>query len=113
MTKIQDTKINKVAQGYKKSLFGIIFGPWKIRSISLITLLSGYYLSSNFISYFINSNYDRVFILILALFLLETLIRIRSSNFLRTKYTFLILIIDNFRLGFTYAVVLEAFKLGS
>ena len=108
----QNTRINKIQKSILDSISISFSGPWKTRSIGLLSLLLGYYLSSNFVSYLINTESKRILILLSVLFLVELSIRI-NNNFLRNNYKIFIMVINNLRIGTTYAIILEAFKLGS
>ena len=109
---MQNTNFNR---NVKKSLAfvqSIFIGPWKIRSFSLISLLMGFYFISLSSVYILDKNTNTIFIAFIMIVLLEMLIRARStisSNQLPIYW----ICIDNFRIGITYAIVLEAFKLGS
>tara|TARA_Y100001968_G_C19436618_1_gene760071 strand:+ start:2530 stop:2865 length:336 start_codon:yes stop_codon:yes gene_type:complete len=108
----QNTRL-KIFQDEIANYFVIPFrGPWKIRSVGLISLLLGYYLSTNITSYFINKEGERLGVLIIMLLTIEILIRIRPKKILKSTPIYWIAI-DNLRIGSTYAIVLEAFKLGS
>ena len=108
----QNTKF-KFLQNQIGNYFLVSFrGPWKIRCLGIISILLGYYLSSNISSYFINKQGERLGVLIIMLLIIELLIRIRPKrNVINLPIYWLM--IDNFRIGSTYAIVLEAFKLGS
>ena len=110
---LQDTKINKINRAIIDQLSITFSGPWKTRSIGLISLLLGFYFSSSLISYLIDENKNRLLVLIILLFIIEFLIRFRSKLFLINDYRYHWIFIDNVRIGTTYAIVLEAFKLGS
>ena len=66
------------------------------------------YAFSNF-SNRIREGFPPVLILTIAFNLLDYLI----SNEIATKFTIIIFAINNFRIGSSYALILEAFKLGS
>tara|TARA_Y100001968_G_C19277675_1_gene677605 strand:+ start:510 stop:797 length:288 start_codon:yes stop_codon:yes gene_type:complete len=89
-----------------------LVGPWKTRSLGILSLLLGYYIGSNLTVFFFERTGNRILIVISMVILIELLIRLRSKMSLFLKPYFLILI-DNIRIGSVYAVVLEAFKLGS
>tara|TARA_Y100001968_G_scaffold333622_2_gene397698 strand:+ start:2929 stop:3258 length:330 start_codon:yes stop_codon:yes gene_type:complete len=109
---MQNTRL-KIIQEELVNYFVIPFkGPWKVRSLGLITLLLGFYLSSNISSYIINKQGERIGVLLIMLITIEILIRLRPSiPFKNTPLHWIA--IDNLRIGSTYAIVLEAFKLGS
>ncbi|WP_036917747.1 DUF565 domain-containing protein [Prochlorococcus sp. MIT 0603] len=87
-------------------------GPWKLRSIGLISLLSGFYLSSILSPYYLKLFNQRIIVVLLFFLTVEIFIRIRKI-FIASKSKYILLILDNLRIGITYSLVLEAFKLGS
>ncbi len=109
----QKTTINKIVSSLAKNLSLSFSGPWRTKVIGIISLLLGYYLSSSYISYLLNTDSNRLLVLIIVIFMIESIIRFRSKFFLKENYPFYWTCIDNFRIGTTYAIVLEAFKLGS
>ena len=109
----QRTKLEKINAKIAKFFSIILIGPWKIRSIYFLSILIGYYLSSNLVSYLISEQKQKLYILIILLISIETIIRIRHKLIFKSTLNVLINSIDNIRLGATYAIVLEAFKLGS
>ena len=110
--KIYKTKFNSF-QNYLTSFISQIFvGPWKVRSLSLFSLLFGFYLASTFTSYFIDSLNQRLIVAIVLYILIELTIRYRNI-FISLRNRLILVIVDNIRIGITYAIVLEAFKLGS
>ena len=90
----------------------IISDSWSKRSILLISILSGFYFTNSFISYLLDKSINTIFLAIVILLIMEGSIRtLLFSNF--TKISIIIVAINNFRIGSTYALILEAFKLGS
>ena len=90
----------------------LISDSWSKRSILLVALLSGYYFTNSFLSYLLDKSFNTIFLAIAILLILEISIR----SLLLSKYqklTLFIFAINNFRIGSTYALILEAFKLGS
>ncbi len=108
----QNTRLQNIVSKISTSLSSPFTGPWKRRSIGIISLLSGYWLSSNLASYFVNKQGQRLWVLIIMLLIIELLVRLRSNQRLFNS-SFQSFAIDNIRIGSTYAIVLEAFKLGS
>ncbi len=90
----------------------IIVGSWKKRSLGLISLLIGFYVSSTFNSYMLQVISQRIIVVILLILFIEFLVRVRNYMF-NGKLDLYLNVIDNFRIGIIYAIVLEAFKLGS
>ena len=87
-------------------------GPWKRRCLGIISLLVGYYLGSNLTAYFLEKVGQRPFVAFIMVVVIEIFIRLRS-RVRRDPWPLYWLAIDNIRIGSVYAVVFEAFKLGS
>ncbi len=107
------TRYQKIIKTLSNSIIINTVGPWKTRSIGLISILLGYYLASNVASYLINNQVQKTFIIIFLLTLVETFIRLRLYLIKVSKFSLILNSFDNIRIGITYAIVLEAFKLGS
>ena len=108
----QSTTFSRYAQKITSFLSTSFIGPWKKRSASLLSLLIGFYMGSNLTVYYFEKTNNRLLIVLAMVFLVELLIRVRTRVPIHKGNT-LILIVDNLRIGSIYAVVLEAFKLGS
>ena len=109
---IQKTKFNSLFNSIINYLSTSLVGPWRRRSIGLISLLSGYYIGSNLTVYFLQRVGLRPIVVIFMVFILEVLVRLRT-NVKQSPWPLHWLAIDNMRIGSVYSVVLEAFKLGS
>ena len=110
--KIQRTNYNSLLKNIFSSSSQSFTGPWRSRSLSLLSLLVGYYLCSVISAYFLVENQQRVIVVLLLFILIEIAVRLRVFLDRNSKKNAL-LIIDNLRIGSFYAIVLEAFKLGS
>ncbi|WP_320674645.1 DUF565 domain-containing protein [Prochlorococcus sp. MIT 1341] len=109
---IQNTKLNYIQKKVWFFLTDSITGPWKKRSVGLLSLLIGYYLGSTLTSYYLIKFGERPLVGLMMVFVVELCVRARSSKVLREN-SYLVTTIDNLRIGSVYSVVLEAFKLGS
>ena len=110
---IQNTRYEKIQKTITNNLGGFLSGTWTKRSISAISLLLGFFLvGSNLAAYYLSEVGQRPIVVLCLLIIIEILIRIRTTLNNSSLKT-LLLIIDNLRIGAVYAVVLEAFKLGS
>ncbi len=108
----QKTRLEKLTRGFYENTFKDTFSNWKYSSVSILSLLCGFYLGSNVTAFFIASTSQRTIVAIIMTIIVEFLIRIRSSALLNTRRK-AIISFDNIRIGAVFAVVLEAFKLGS
>ena len=106
------TKYNKLTNKLFKFIIDPFSSSWQFKSLLFLSLLLGFYFTSIFSSFLIGFSNQRTIISILIVIILEFIIRVRSrikADQLPSHW----LVIDNFRLGATYSIVLEAFKLGS
>ena len=86
---------------------------WRGGSLALLGLLVGYFLSQNLMAVLIMRVPGGRPVVVLALVLIvEGIVRLRSQM-VRREPSLAWVIADNLRLGALYAVVLEAFKLGT
>ena len=90
----------------------ILSDSWSKRSILILSLLSGFYFINSLISFLLDKSINTIFLAVSILLLME--LSIRSLLISKTSKISLILqAFNNFRIGSTYALILEAFKLGS
>ena len=109
---MQKTRFRKLIDSLIFILTGLLSDSWSKRSIMLLSLLLGFYFTNSFISFLLDKSVNTIFLAITILVLME--ISIRSLFFSKlTKISIIILAFNNFRIGSTYALILEAFKLGS
>lgn len=86
---------------------------WRGGSLALLGLLVGYFLSQNLMAVLVLRVPGGRPVVVLALVLIvEVIVRLRSQ-IVRREPSLAWVIADNLRLGALYAVVLEAFKLGT
>jgi len=86
---------------------------WRSGSLALLGLLVGYFLSQNLMAVLIMRVPGGRPVVVLALVLIvEAIVRLRSQM-VQNQPSLAWVIADNLRLGAIYAVVLEAFKLGT
>ena len=108
---MQKTKFSKINDQLNKLLFGFLSSSWKSKSINIISVLFGYFLFANFITKFISEGKNELIMVPVIILIIELIIRIRPSE--NSSFFNLWSIVDKVRIGATYAVILEAFKLGS
>ena len=109
---MQKTKFRKFLNSILLVIKPIYSDTWSKRSILLLSLLTGFYLTNSFISFLLDKSFNTIFLVIIILFVMELTIRsLLFSNF--SKLSLFLQAINNFRIGSTYALILEAFKLGS
>ena len=106
---MQKTKFRKLLNSLDKIINPIIGDSWSKRSILLISLLFGFYFTNSLLSFLLDKSINTIFLALIILLIME--LSIRSSQI--SKFSIIIMTINNFRIGSTYALILEAYKLGS
>ena len=108
---MQKTKFSKITYQLNNVLFGFLSDTWRSKSISLISVLIGYFLFANFLTKFISEGKNELIMVPIIILFIEFIIRIKPSS--SSKFYDLWSVADKLRIGAIYAVILEAFKLGS
>ena len=108
---MQKTKFSRITYQLNNVLFGFLSDTWRSKSIGLISVLTGYFLFANFITKFISEGKNELIMVPIIIVFIEIIIRIKPSS--SSKYYDLWSLVDKIRIGAIYAVILEAFKLGS
>ena len=106
---MQKTKLRKFVDTVIKAINPFIVDSWSKRSISILTLLLGFYFTNSMISFLLDKSVNSILLAIIILLIMELAIR----SYLLSKLTIPVMIINNIRIGSTYALILEAYKLGS
>ena len=109
---MQKTRYRKLLNSLSVGFIPLFSVSWTKRSILLLSLLSGYYFTNSLISFLLDKSINTIFLAIAILLIME--LSIRSLLFVkRSKISLILIAVNNFRIGSTYALILEAFKLGS
>jgi len=108
---MQKTNFSRITYQLNNILFGFLRDTWKAKSIGLISVLTGYFLFANFLTKFISEGKNELIMVPIIILFIEIIIRIKPSS--SSKFFDLWSVIDKLRIGAIYAVILEAFKLGS
>ena len=106
---MQKTKFKEFIDSLVFIINPIISDTWSKRSILLLSLLFGFYFTNSMISFLLDKSVNTIFLAIIILLIMELAIR----SYLISKLTIPVMIINNIRIGSTYALILEAYKLGS
>ena len=96
--------LNLVFTGFLKS-------SWKLKAFNLLTILFGYFLFANFITKFISEGKNELIMIPILILVFEIIIRLKPLK--SSNLYFLSIALDKIRIGAVYALILEAFKLGS
>ena len=108
---MQKTNFSKITSQLNNLLFGFLSDTWRTKSIGLISVLTGYFLSANFLTKFISEGKNELIMVPIIMVFIEIIIRIKPSS--SSKFYYMWTVVDKLRIGAIYAVILEAFKLGS
>ena len=106
---MQKTKFREFIDSMIFIINPIISDSWSKRSLLLLSLLFGFYFTNSFLSFLLDKSVNTIFLAIIILLIMELVIR----SYLIPKLTIPVMIINNIRIGSTYALILEAYKLGS
>ncbi len=108
---MQKTNFSRITHQINNLFFGFLSDTWRSKSIGIISVLTGYFLFANFATKFISEGKNELIMVPLIIVFIEIIIRIKPSS--RSRFYNLWSAVDKLRIGAIYAVVLEAFKLGS
>ena len=108
---MQKTNFLRISSQLNNLLFGFLSDSWRSKSIGLISVLTGYFLFANFLTKFISEGKNELIMVPIIILFIEIIIRIKPPS--SSRFYDLWSVIDKLRIGAIYAVILEAFKLGS
>ena len=108
---MQKTKFSRITYQINNLLFGFLSDTWKSKSIGIISVLTGYFLFANFATKFISEGKNELVMVPIIILFIEIIIRIKPLS--SSRFYDLWAVVDKLRIGAIYAVILEAFKLGS
>jgi hypothetical protein len=109
---LQRTRFDGLQRRLGGQLLGGFRGSWRRRSLVVLALLLGFYAGENITALWLERVGQRPVVVLLLVVLLELVVRLRT-RLVGERPGLGWILIDNLRLGVVYAVVLEAFKLGS
>jgi len=110
----QRTRYAALERRLGRSLLGQLRRSWRHASLALLSLLVGYFLSQNLITLLlVRVPGGRPAVVLTLVLSMELLVRLRTRAQRAEEIPLLWVMLDNLRLGVTYAAVLEAFKLGT
>ena len=108
---MQKTNFSRITYQLNNLFFGFLSDTWKSKSIGLISVLTGYFLFANFLTKFISEGKNELIMVPIIIVFIELIIRIKPSS--NSKFYYIWTVVDKLRIGAIYAIILEAFKLGS
>ena len=108
---MQKTNFSRITYQLNNLFFGFLSDTWRSKSLNLISVLTGYFLFANFLTKFISEGKNELIMVPIIILIIEIIIRIKPSS--SSKFYDLWSVADKLRIGAIYAIILEAFKLGS
>ena len=109
---LQLTRYERLQRQLGHQIRPAFVGAWRRRSIGALALLIGFFIGSNFTTYYLEKIGQRPLVVLAMVLVIELAVRLRT-RVEADPWPLKWLAIDNLRLGIVYAVVLEAYKLGS
>jgi hypothetical protein len=110
---VQRTRWQGVLSRLGGGLRGQLRRSWRTASFSVLALLIGYYLGQNVTSLLLlRLPFGRPVLVLLTVLTIELVVRLRTL-LVGPEPSLGWVIVDNLRIGLTFAVVYEAFKLGT
>jgi len=108
---MQKTRFTVFYDSLNLLFFSFLKSSWKDKAFNLLSILFGYFLFANFITKFISEGKNELLMIPIIIIIFEIIIRIKP---LKKSNIYLIwMLLDKIRIGAVYALILEAFKLGS
>lgn len=108
----QATRYEGLQRRLGDQLLGLFRGSWRRRSLAALALLAGFYAGQNITALWLERIGLRPPVVLAMVLLLELMVRVRT-RMVGARVPLAWLMLDNLRIGVVYALVLEAFKLGS
>ena len=108
---MQKTRFSIFFNSINFVLLGFLKSSWKDKALNLLSILFGYFLFANFITKFISEGKNELLMIPIIIIIFEIIIRIKPLK--ESQIYLLWMILDRIRIGSVYALILEAFKLGS
>ena len=108
---MQKTRFTVFYDSLNLVFLGFLKSSWKDKALNLLSILLGYFLFANFITKFISEGKNELLMIPVIIILFEIIIRIKPPS--KSNIYLLWILLDKIRIGAVYALILEAFKLGS
>ena len=108
---MQKTRFTVFYDSLNLVFLGFLKSSWKDKSLNLLSILFGYFLFANFITKFISEGKNELLMIPVIIILFEVIIRMKPQS--NSNIYLIWMLLDKIRIGAVYALILEAFKLGS
>jgi len=77
---MQKTNFSRNTYQYNNFYLGFLCDSWRIKSIALISVLTGYFLFANFLTKFISEGKNELIMVPIIIVFIEIIIRIKPSS---------------------------------
>tara|TARA_Y100000589_G_scaffold56120_1_gene46477 strand:+ start:847 stop:1173 length:327 start_codon:yes stop_codon:yes gene_type:complete len=108
---MQKTRFSGFYDSLNLVFLSFLKSSWKDKALNLLSVLFGYFLFANFVTKFISEGKNELLMIPIIIILFEIIIRIKPLK--KSKIYSVWMLLDKIRIGAVYALILEAFKLGS
>ena len=108
---MQKTRFTVFYDSLNLVFLGFLKSSWKDKALNLLSILLGYFLFANFITKFISEGKNELIMIPVIIILFEVIIRMKPQS--KSNMYLVWMLLDKIRIGAVYALILEAFKLGS
>ena len=108
---MQKTRFAGFYDSLNSVFLSFLKASWKDKALNLLSILLGYFLFANFITKFISEGKNELLMIPVIIILFEVIIRMKPQS--NSNIYLVWMLLDKIRIGAVYALILEAFKLGS
>ena len=108
---MQKTRFSVFFDSINLVLLGFLKSSWRDKALNFLSVLFGYFLFANFITKFISEGKNELLMIPVIILIFEIIIRMKPLK--QSNVYLLWVLLDKIRIGAVYALILEAFKLGS
>ena len=108
---MQKTRFTVFYDSLNLVFLSFLKSSWKDKALNLLSILFGYFLFANFITKFISEGKNELLMIPVIIIIFEIIIRMKPLK--KSNIYILWMLLDKIRIGAVYALILEAFKLGS
>tara|TARA_B100000575_G_C22984096_1_gene567694 strand:+ start:601 stop:927 length:327 start_codon:yes stop_codon:yes gene_type:complete len=108
---MQKTRFTFLYNSLSLFFLGFLRSSWRNKAINLLSILFGYFLFANFITKFISEGKNELIMIPVIIITFEIIIRVKPKR--KSNFHLIWMFLDRVRVGAIYALILEAFKLGS
>ena len=100
---MQKTNFSRITYQLNNLFFGFLSDTWKIKSIGLISVLTGYFLFANFLTKFISEGKNELIMVPIIIVFIEIIIRIKPSS--SSKFYYIWTVVDKLRIGAVLSLI--------